>query len=190
MMDAATINAGTINVVGSISGAHAGALTYLAGPAQAVFTPAVPFTVGESVTVTLRGNITDLGGRGLDGNRNGVSEGTPADDFTWSFTVHAGSTCQVNSTADSGDGTLRQCMQNALPGDTIAFSSAIFPIAQPATIALTSGAPPELNQGYVTIDAGNLGVILDGGRPDKWFGLPHYFSRQCSLWDQDRALPR
>ena len=109
MMDAATINAGAFNVVGSVSGAHAGTLTYLAGPAQAVFAPAVPFTVGERVTVTLRGTITDLGGRGLDGNRNGISEGSPTDDFTWSFTVRAGSTCLVNSTADSGAGTLRQC---------------------------------------------------------------------------------
>jgi parallel beta-helix repeat protein len=163
LMAPATINVGTFTVVGSASGAHAGTFTYLAGSAQAVFAPAVPFTVGERVTVTARGSITDLAGRGLDGNRDGVAGGPPADDFSWSFTVRAGGTCLVGSTADSGAGTLRQCLQDAQPGDTIAFAPAVFPPDSPATIALTSGALPELNRGYVTVDAGNLGVILDGG---------------------------
>ena len=163
MMDPATINAAAFTVVGSASGAHAGTLTYLPGPAQATFAPAIPFTAGERITVTVRSSATDLAGRGLDGNRNGVAEGSPADDFPWSFTVRAGGTCLVNSTADGGAGTLRQCVQDAQPGDTIAFSPTLFPMSQPATITLTSGALPELNRGYVTVDAGNLGVILDGG---------------------------
>jgi len=70
-------------------------------------------------------------------------------------------TIVVNSTADSGPGSLRQAMLEAKPNDTITFDPTEFPPDAPATIALSSGLP-ELNQGNQTIDASNAGVILDG----------------------------
>jgi len=74
--------------------------------------------------------------------------------------------CTVTSTADSGPGTLRACLQGAASGDRIDFDTAVFPLISPATIALTSGPLPDIAQGDLTIDASNAGVILDGS------GLP------------------
>ena len=45
------------------------------------------FASEEVVTVTLSGDIESLFGLSLDGNSNGVGEGSPADDFVWTFTV-------------------------------------------------------------------------------------------------------
>jgi hypothetical protein len=79
----------------------------------------------------------------------------------------AGGTCVVNSQADAGAGTLRQCLQSVAGGDTITFDPAVFPPAHPATIALTTPLP-ELTRGGITIDASNAGVILDGGKTPEW----------------------
>jgi hypothetical protein len=77
----------------------------------------------------------------------------------------------VTSTADSGPGTLRQALLDAVNGDTITFDPAVFPPGSPVTIALTSGLP-EITQGNLTIDASNAGVVIDGsGTPDDTNGL-------------------
>ncbi len=67
----------------------------------------------------------------------------------------------VRSVADSGPGTLRQAILDAGPGDTITFDPAIFPPTTPATISPQSQLPP-INQGGITIDGSNTGVILEG----------------------------
>ncbi|MGC9334315.1 MAG: Ig-like domain-containing protein, partial [Anaerolineae bacterium] len=69
--------------------------------------------------------------------------------------------CVVTSAADSGPGTLRWCIDNALGGDTITFDPLVFDPLNPVTITLLSSLPP-LTQGSVTIDASEAGVILDG----------------------------
>jgi len=87
--------------------------------------------------------------------------------------VPQGRTLLVTSTADSGPGTLRQAMQDVQNGDTITFDPSVFPPDAPATIALSSSLP-ELNQGDLTIDASNAGVVLDGSKitsPDSQRGL-------------------
>jgi hypothetical protein len=67
----------------------------------------------------------------------------------------------VVSAADSGPGTLRQALLDARRGDVITFDPDVFPPDAPVTITL-SGGLPELSQGNLTIDASNVGVILDG----------------------------
>ncbi len=67
----------------------------------------------------------------------------------------------VTSALDSGPGTLRQALLDAGPGDIITFDPAVFPPANPLTITLDSELPP-ITQGYLTIDASNAGVILNG----------------------------
>ena len=67
----------------------------------------------------------------------------------------------VTSPADSGLGTLRWCMENAVSEDTITFDNSVFPPTDPVTIVLTSELPP-ITQGNLTIDASDAGVILDG----------------------------
>ena len=70
-------------------------------------------------------------------------------------------TITVTSTADSGPGTLRQALLDAVNGDTITFDPTVFPPDAPATITLTSPLP-DITQGNLTIDASDAGVILDG----------------------------
>lgn len=67
----------------------------------------------------------------------------------------------VTSPLDSGPGTLRQNLLDAKAGDTISFDPAVFPPTKPITISLASELP-QVTQGYLTIDASNAGVILDG----------------------------
>lgn len=74
-----------------------------------------------------------------------------------------GQTRIVTSAMDSGLGTLRWCMQNAVSGDTITFDSSVFPLGNPTTIALMSNLPP-IVQGNLTIDASGAGVILNGSQ--------------------------
>ncbi|MDP2996396.1 MAG: right-handed parallel beta-helix repeat-containing protein [Bryobacterales bacterium] len=73
----------------------------------------------------------------------------------------SGATCVVTSTADNGGpGSLRQCLQNAVNGDTVAFDPAVFPPGDPAVIALSRSLG--IDRGGVTLDASNAGVVLDG----------------------------
>ena len=80
----------------------------------------------------------------------------------------ASSLCTVDTTTDENDGdcsdgdcSLRDALQLAVSGDTIAFNTSIFPSGTPATIS-PSSALPALDDGNVTIDASNAGVIIDG----------------------------
>ncbi|MBE0687375.1 MAG: right-handed parallel beta-helix repeat-containing protein, partial [Anaerolineaceae bacterium] len=76
-----------------------------------------------------------------------------------------GETIIVTSAENSGPGTLRQGLLDANIGDTITFDPEVFPPDVSVTIRLTSPLP-ELDQGYLTIDASNAGVILDGSTID------------------------
>jgi hypothetical protein len=69
----------------------------------------------------------------------------------------------VTSAEDSGPGTVRQAIRDAEAGDTITFDPEVFPPENPASVALSSGLPA-INQGNLTIDASDAGVILDGSR--------------------------
>jgi hypothetical protein len=85
---------------------------------------------------------------GLSGAQPGVSAAPAA-------------TLVVNNPADNGPGTLRQAMLDAVSGDTIVFDPAVFPPGSPVSITLLTDLPT-LDQGNVTIDGSNAGVILDG----------------------------
>ena len=87
-MDAGTMTSGNVSVVGSVSGAMTGTVIYEAATRQLVFMPQEPYTEGETVQVTLKAAITDAGGHGLDGDGDGMEEGSPTDDYLWSFIVH------------------------------------------------------------------------------------------------------
>ncbi|MDO8945974.1 MAG: hypothetical protein Q7U88_02315, partial [Desulfocapsaceae bacterium] len=69
-------------------------------------------------------------------------------------------TLTVNSIADSGAGTLRQAILDAVADDTIDFNPTAFPPATPATITLISQLTINKN---LTIN-GNGGVILDANQ--------------------------
>jgi len=67
----------------------------------------------------------------------------------------------VTTTADSGEGSLREALQNQRPGTVIRFDTAVFPVDAPATIFLETPLP-NLTTGRVTIDGSDAGVIIDG----------------------------
>ncbi|MCK5017595.1 MAG: Ig-like domain-containing protein, partial [Candidatus Peribacteraceae bacterium] len=52
------------------------------------FTPFSNLTHNASYTVSINGDLAqDLAGNTLDGNNNGIAEGSPTDDYSWSFTT-------------------------------------------------------------------------------------------------------
>jgi len=81
--------------------------------------------------------------------------------------IPKGKTIIVTSAAASGPGTLRQALLDANLGDIITFDTMVFPPDKPTTIILStedqdSALPTISDQGGITIDASNAGVILDG----------------------------
>jgi len=49
------------------------------------------FPTENEILVLFSASIADTAGNGLDGNKNGIAEGSPIDDFAWSFTTGLGS---------------------------------------------------------------------------------------------------
>ena len=86
---------------------------------------------------------------------------------TWvaasTLTGASGISVVVTSASDGGPGSLRQALIDAQNGDTITFDPTIFPPSAPTKIYLKSNLL-EIVQGYLTIDASNAGVILDGSK--------------------------
>lgn len=69
--------------------------------------------------------------------------------------------CLVTTTADSGVGSLRDCMANAAEGDVINFDTAVFPPNNPATISVSTPLP-SITVNSLTIDGSDAGVIVNG----------------------------
>lgn len=90
---------------------------------------------------------------------------------TSGFSIPIGAGCSVTTTANSGSGSLRACLQSAAVGTTITFNPSIFPIASPATIAVIDEPLPAILHDQVFIDASNTGVILDGSSLTSGNGL-------------------
>jgi len=82
---------------------------------------------------------------------------------TAAFSSQSASSLVVTNNQDSGSGTLRRCLEEAVSGSTITFDSSFFSPDHPITIQPLSPLPT-LTQGKVTIDASNAGVILEGSR--------------------------
>lgn len=78
--------------------------------------------------------------------------------------------CLVNTTADSGTGSLRDCLTNANTGDVINFDTAVFPPGNPSTISPSSPLPTIITDS-LTIDGSEAGVILDGSQLSFGSGL-------------------
>lgn len=76
----------------------------------------------------------------------------------------------VTSAADNGSGTLRKCLELMREGTVITFDPAVFPADDPVTISLETPLPV-ITKNYVTIDASNAGVILDGSALTEGYGI-------------------
>ncbi len=86
----------------------------------------------------------------------------PIPTATIALTPTPGLSLLVTSTENSGEGSLREMLIKAAPGDQIHFDPRVFPPDQPATIFLQSGL--KVTKDHITIDASNAGVILDGSK--------------------------
>lgn len=56
------------------------------------FDPSANLAYGAGYTVTIAGTAKDLPGNGLDGDEDGTAEGSPTDDYSWSFTTEVAPT--------------------------------------------------------------------------------------------------
>ena len=154
-----------------------------------------PFNLNlhASGTGMLTWNIVDIGASHGTTTASGTGDlltivYTPATDYTGSdaFVVQVNNgnggtdtikvnvtvspnTCTVMDPADTGPGTLRQCVLDLTSGGTIHFDTTVFPEASPTTIHSNQ---INITQGNITIDAIGAGVILDGsGGPAGSVGL-------------------
>jgi len=92
---------------------------------------------------------------------------TPPEPMTAPDEAH---TYVVTSTADSGEGTLRYALKYLRPNTTVTFDPSVFSPKNPATIALETPLP-RIEANYLTLDASDAGVILDGSRLSEGNGL-------------------
>jgi outer membrane protein assembly factor BamB len=71
----------------SSSNSVSGAINYESSTNTAVFDPSASLKDSEVYTVTITTGVEDQWQNSLDGNKNGVQDGSPADDHSWSFTT-------------------------------------------------------------------------------------------------------
>lgn len=80
-----SITAATFSVTSATRGPLVGLFSYDASLRRLRFQVDAHLPAGDSLTVRLKGSIPQEGGAGLDGNNNGIAEGSPADDYVWGF---------------------------------------------------------------------------------------------------------
>jgi len=85
------VNSSNFSFVSGRTGAAIdGQLTYLSNMWEVRFNPAESLLPLDTITVTVSGNLTDPVGNSLDGDRDGVEEGSPDDDYVFSFITTPG----------------------------------------------------------------------------------------------------
>lgn len=66
-----------------------GELSYVESKRQMKFLPLNDLPYDDQISVTITTKLTNSSGIGLDGNKNGILEGSPTDDYTWTFRTQA-----------------------------------------------------------------------------------------------------
>jgi len=89
IMDSSSFDSTTVFAFGSVSGLIPGEIIFRpAFNSLSIVRPSdFTYEFGETITVTLTADILSILGLTLDGNGNGISEGSPTDDYTWIFTI-------------------------------------------------------------------------------------------------------
>jgi len=77
----------TFYVKDSLLNTVAGSIDYNDTTNSVHFTPTSDLKIDETYEVTILSSVTDLGLATLDGDGDGVSEGSPDDDYVWNFTT-------------------------------------------------------------------------------------------------------
>ncbi len=79
------MNQTAVELAFAISPNVAGIFTSSNGGATLTFSPETTLEEGTKYTVNITSIATDLVGNLMDGNANGLAEGSPVDDYSWSF---------------------------------------------------------------------------------------------------------
>ena len=145
---------------------------YLNGNQLIVADSIAGMTIYERVSSASNADVATTGTKGyaltlLTGEDRQTTPYTPPDEMTTPNTAHE---YVITTAADSGDGSLRNALEHLQPNTTITFDTTVFSPKKPATIALES-ALPEIENDYLTLDASNAGVILDGSHLSEGNGL-------------------
>ena len=123
---------------------------------------------GNSIvsTLLLAFMLISMPAMAIQNTASGTSNGVTLDTSQATVTLtRDASGLVVTNTNDSGPGSLRQAMTNAVNGSTITFDTTVFnPANAPAVVTINLlSALPTITQGSVTIDASNVFAIIDGG---------------------------
>jgi len=135
------MNTASVEAAFSITPSIAGTFIWVGN--TMTFTPITNLAHSTTYTVTISATATDMAGNGLDGNKNGIAEGSPADDYIWSFTtlplseatisfnppksiVSVGSVAEINLTLDKA--------QDGLSGYNISISLSNTSVAEVTSV--------------------------------------------------------
>jgi outer membrane protein assembly factor BamB len=86
-MDVSTISSSNILLKDSSENPISGTVNYYSATTSTTFEPTIALARGETYTVSVLSSVKDEVGLGLDGNNNGLVDGSPLDDYTWEFTT-------------------------------------------------------------------------------------------------------
>lgn len=84
-IDESSLNEANVFVTANDSATINTNITYIDSNNSIMIKPDDYLPMNSNIRVTLSGNIFDTSMNGLDGNKNGISEGSPEDDFSWVF---------------------------------------------------------------------------------------------------------
>jgi enediyne biosynthesis protein E4 len=162
IMDSSSFDSSTVFVSGSISGPIPGEIIFRPGFNSLSIVRSSEFTYefGETVTVTLTGEVRSILGLTLDGNENGIEEGSPTDDYTWIFIIEQPTSVGEHNNEKVTSYQLNQNYPNPFnPSTIISYSIAD---AQLVTLKLYNMLGEEVmtivNQNQ---DTGNYSVTFD-----------------------------
>jgi len=145
---------------------------YLNGNQLIVADSIAGMTIYERVSSVSNADAATTGTKGyaltlMTGEDRQTTPYTPPEEMTTPNTAHE---YVITTVADSGDGSLRNALEHLQPNTTITFDTTVFSPKKPMTIVLES-ALPEIENDYLTLDASNAGVILDGSHLSEGNGL-------------------
>ena len=96
------MNQASVESYFSISPSVAGAFSWNVGGDTLTFNPSSDLDYGTQYTVTIDGLAEDLEGETLDGDKDGTSEGSPTDDYQFSFDTELPPPPQVTANSPTG----------------------------------------------------------------------------------------
>ncbi|WP_455392658.1 outer membrane protein assembly factor BamB family protein [[Eubacterium] cellulosolvens] len=176
-MDDLTLTTTNISVKDSLNNNIIGTVNYYIASNSATFTPTSLLVRNETYTVTVAGIIRDVAGVRLDGNKDGTLEGSPLDDYSWSFTISENKPPTLtNPKLTPGDGDLETYFRYSivytdLDNDT--------PILSPAYIRLHIDG--ELTGRAMTLDTIAALALRDGNFSN---GEQYFYSTQISVYGE------